>query len=262
MRLTNTPFRLVHAAALTLVLAGTSTVALAQNVFDDFSSGNDNAWLRVDAPGITFGRPSSYAVTGGAYRIGTPANSAGFAAYSFRPDAVAIDSQISVDILNWDPNVGTFAAITGRAFQNAQGGLQYYTVAFLSRSITYPGQSNLAIYRDNGDGTIDSLAGTDPFALATPGQSFRLVMTLSGATISGEIFDLATGSSIRSQSFTDTSSRAILGPGGPGLAVATFTPTGANEATFATFDNFRVIPAPGAAAMLALGGLLASRRRR
>jgi hypothetical protein len=247
-------------AVLLLAAAGTSS-ARAQNVFDDFSSGNDNAWLRVDAPAIVFGTPSSYTVTGGGYRIGTPANALGRSAYSFRLDGIAVDSQISVDILNWNPDVGTAAAISARAFQNAAGNLQYYTLAFLSESITYPGRSNLGLYRFNGDGTSTLLTGNAPFTKVTAGQSLRMVMTLTGRNITGEIFDIATGTSLSSQNFKDNSSRAILGPGAPGLEVATFTPSG-NEATYATFDNFRVVPGPGAASLIGVGGLLVARRRR
>ena len=235
--------------------------AHAQNIFDDFSSGNDSAWLRVDGPEIVFGTPSSYSVSGGTYRIGTPANSLGISAYSFRADAVAIDSQISVDIVDWDPNVGTAASITARASVNAAGNLQYYTLSFLSESMTFPGQSNLALYRANAGGPLDLLTGNSPFPKVAPGRSVRLVMTLLGAEITGEIFDLQTGASLSYQRFVDTSPMAILGPGAPGLDVATFTPT-ATEPTYATFDNFRVVPSPGAAAVFGLGALFAARRRR
>lgn len=253
--------RSTAAVTAMLIVSGIAATAQAQNVFDDFSSGNDNAWFHVDAPAIVLGRPSSYAVTGGAYRIGTPANSFGLSAYSFRADGTAADYQISVDVLNWDPNVGTAAAITARAFQNSAGNLQCYTLGFLSQSVTSPGISNLGLYRVNGDGTSNLLAGDSPFAKVAAGQSVRLVMTLIGAEITGEVFDLATGTSLRRHKVTDDSSRAILGPGAPGLEVATFTPS-RTEPTYATFDNFRVIPGPGSASLIAMGDLLAARGRR
>jgi MYXO-CTERM domain-containing protein len=58
---------------------------------------------------------------------------------------------------------------------------------------------------------------------------------------------------------------AISGIGLPGI-FTTPNPGNLGAPTFGpadvTFDNFRVVPAPGSTAVLALAGLLARRRRR
>ncbi len=58
--------------ALLMSSALTASPSLAQNVYDDFSSGNDNAWTRIDAPGLFLGIPSTYSVENGGYRLRGP----------------------------------------------------------------------------------------------------------------------------------------------------------------------------------------------
>jgi hypothetical protein len=115
-------------AMLLITPALTAAPALAQNVFDDFSSGNDNAWTRIDSPGLALGLPSTYSVEGGGYRLRGPVypnNGFIYPTASVRADGAAADSQISVDVVNWNTDVHLVAAIGARVQQPSPSAFQF-----------------------------------------------------------------------------------------------------------------------------------------
>lgn len=263
MRRPPTPSRpLIAAVASILAVAA---AAHAQSVFDDFSSGNDNAWTRIDATGIYAGAPSTYSVTSGQYRIQQPAYNPVFGTLpvgSHRVDGFALNSQISVDVADWSDNTNNVITISSRLSQPTASTFQFYTLSFFPTSGAGDGSSlsNLRIDRWNANLTIDSVTpfSTEAFPRVSNAGTYRLVFTLMGASLTGQLFDISGTSPllIKTVGATDTNP---LGPGIPGLGV--YGNGGAGPAD-ATFDNFRVVPAPGAAALLSIGGLLAARRRR
>ncbi len=263
------------AAAASFAIVATAS---AQNVFDDFSSGNDNAWSRIDGPALFGLGSSTYSVASGAYTLTTPAYpNFGVAAStaSVRPDGAAVNSQISVDVLGFTgvPVI----SINARGTQAPSGGFSYYSLSFFPISLaTGPNgeaRSNFRIDRFNADpanpgiSTVTNLTSFDAnaFPAVNPLNTFRMIFTVEGNTLSASLFDLtaSSGSALISLSVNDNSSAALLGPGLPSLSVFS---NANNPPSFpsvsATFDNFRVVPAPGAAAALCAGVLFAGRRRR
>jgi hypothetical protein len=137
-------------AASMLILAVGVTPALAQNVFDDFTSGNDDAWTRVDAPGLFLGIPSTYSVENGGYRLRGPVYpnvGLNLPTASLRVDGAAADSQIGVDLVHWDAGLTQSASIAARVQQVAPTAFQFYSLTFFPASNAGPGFSNFRIDR-------------------------------------------------------------------------------------------------------------------
>jgi hypothetical protein len=91
---------------------------------------------------------------------------------------------------------------------------------------------------------------------------YRMNLTVEGNVVSASLFNLSQNpiSPLLTLSAIDD---APLGAGISGVRLASNTGDAMQVfATGATFDNFRVIPAPGAAALLGMAGTLAARRRR
>lgn len=246
--------------------------ASAVDVFDDFSSGNDNAWTHLDYPNLFLGIPSSYTVANGQYRIAAPSYpniQAFLPAVSTRVDTLATDSRISVDITDWNDATNNTMRVYARGVQFASGATQYYSLAFFPTSAAGPGLSNFRVERGNADGTVDLLTPLEAtvFPIVDPTHIYQMAFTLEGPYLRGDLFDLTTNPSapLRTLLVTDSGPRALLGPGTVSLGVGAnivFPNAPVIPGAAATFDNFRVIPAPSAAALLGLGGLLAARRRR
>jgi hypothetical protein len=256
---------------MSIALASVCAPAVhAQYVFDDFSSGNDSAWTRIDAPGIFVGIPSTYSVTDEQYRLQGPVYPTAAGALptaSFRGDGLADNSQVSVDVNDWSDASNQAIAVTGRGQQVAPTAFQFYALVFFPVSNVGPGLSNFRIDRWNADGSIDSLTANAAFPIVDPSHTFRMVLTLDGAHLRGDLFNLSLDplTPFRSISVNDSGSGAISGLGLPGImtypnpADISLPAVGPADATF---DNFRVIPAPGAAAMLGGVAQAALRRRR
>ncbi len=257
-------------AALLMTSALTAAPALAQNVFDDFSSGNDSAWTRIDAPGLFLGVPSTYSVENGGYRLRGPVYpNIGLIlpTASLRVDGAAADSQISVDLIDWDESLTQTASVAARLQQTGPTAFQFYSLRFFPRSITAPGLSNFRIDRWNADGSVNSLTANLLFPQVNPDHDFRLVFTVEGSTLRGDLFNLTLDplNAFQTISVVDSGPLSISGVGLPGI-FTTPNPADVGAPTFGpadvTFDNFRVVPAPGAAAMVVVAGLFAGRRRR
>jgi hypothetical protein len=256
----------------TLLITSTLTAApaLAQNVFDDFSSGNDNAWTRIDSPGLFLGLPSTYSVEGGGYRLRGPVYpnvGAAFPTGSVRADGAAADSQISADVVNWSMASNQSAALVARLQQPSPSTFQFYSLVFFPVSNAGPGLSNFRIDRWNADGSVDNLTPNLPFPQVNPNHDFRLVFTVEGSSLRGDLFNLTVDplNAFQTISVVDSGPSAISGVGLPGIYTLP-NPPDIGAPTFGpadvTFDNFRVVPAPGAAALLGMAGALAARRRR
>lgn len=257
------------AAVLTIAAAGW-TPTLAQNVFDDFSSGNDNAWTRIDAPGLFLGIPSTYSVQNGAYRLQGPTYpniGLNLPTASVRIDGAAADSQISVDLIDWDQSMTQNASVVARLQQTSPASFQFYALTFFPVSNAAPGLSNFRIDRWNADGSVDNLTSNLLFPQVNPDHDFRLVFTVEGSWLRGDLFNLTLDplNSFQTIGVIDSSPLAISGVGIPGI-FTTPNPADINAPTFGPadvrFDNFRVVPAPGSAGIIAVVGLLAGRRRR
>lgn len=257
-------------AALLMSSALMAAPALAQNVFDDFSSGNDNAWIRIDAPALFFGTPSTYSVENSGYRLRGPVYpNVGLSVptASLRTGSAAADSQISVDVVDWGQSQNQTASLAARVQEVSPGAFQFYALTFFPISTAGPGLSNFRIDRWNADTSIDNLTSNLLFPQVDPTHDFRLVFTIDGSSLRGDLFNLSLDplNPFQSISVNDNAPAALSGVGLAGL-LTNPNPLDISAPTFgpadATFDNFRVVPVPGAAATLTLVGLLAGRRRR
>lgn len=256
------------AALAALVLLGVGASAHAQNVFDDFSSGNDNAWTRSDATGNFAGVPATFSVTNGAYRLQQPAYNPAFGTVpigSFRADSFAASSQLSVDVPDWNDATNNVIALSARLSQPTASTFQFYMLSFFPTSgAGTPANpaSNLRIDRWNPDFSVTNITAfsSNAFPRVSNTDVYRMVFTLEGTSLLGQLYNISGASPVlitSVQAIDSGPSSLSIGVGGIGLYA-----NGTAGPADATFDNFRVVPAPGAAAMLGLAGLFAARRRR
>ena len=146
-------------------------------------------------------------------------------------------------------------------------GEQFYALTFFPVSTAGPGLSNFRIDRWNADTSIDNLTSNLLFPQVDPTHDFRLVFTIDGSSLRGDLYNLTLDplNPFQSISVIDNAPAAITGVGLAGL-LTNPNPPDINTPTFGpadvTFDNFRVVPAPGALAVISMAGVLISRRRR
>ncbi len=172
-----------------------------------------------------------------------------------------------MDLIDWNENLTQTASVAARVQQTGPTTFQFYTMTFFPVSNAGPGLSNFRIDRWNADGSVDNLTSNLLFPRVNPDHDFRLVFTVEGSSLRGDLFNLTLDplNAFQTIHAIDAGPHAISGVGLPGL-FTTPNPPDIGAPTFGpadvTFDNFRVVPAPGAAAMLAVAGLLSGRRRR
>lgn len=258
--------RLVALAAACAV----STPALAQNVFDDFSSGNDNAWTRIDGLAQSGGPASTFSVQNGWYSISSPAFSQRPTIpfiMSVRLDSAGLDTTTSIDVTGFvgSPSI----QLISRGSQTASGAFEFYELSFLPFSGVGPGYSNLNIRRWNQSGPglssptlLTSLSGNAFLNQIVPGDVYRMSLTAEGASVSASLYNL-TQNPLTPLLTISAIDFAPLGSGVSGIRIISNAGDASQVfATGASFDNFRVVPAPGAAVLLGSAGLCVGRRRR
>jgi len=245
-----------------VVLGIFSQVSLAQSYTDNFDDGDDAGWTRYQ-PLAPFGAGGTYTFPSGGYRIQAPPSpNVGVLGVS-RVGAIApvsantdVNFDLSVDLLSLG---GSPDQSYGLAFNGREAGLgttDGYIFYFLTDSTRTIGR---AIFNriDNELGTPLGTAVTFPM---TPDMQFHLRVVGTGSSFRGEIYDVAEPNTLLG--FTEITD-STYGSGQTGLFVTGRTiPDVLNPPLDATFDNFRIIPAPGSVVLLGLAGLLARRRRR
>lgn len=238
------------------VLAIISLPVVAQEF--DFNSGNDAGLTRYD-PLSGFGLGATYSFPGGdTYRIQAPSTApltgtvgpARAGAYS----GVSYDDfTVSVDLVDWDAGLGQGIGLLGRGNNIGLGTSDGYVFFY------FPAFQQVAINRIDNESATVLPSPENPLVALNPALDYRLVFTGQGAALEGRIFAL---SDLSTPLVTVTATDATYGSGFGGVLVAG-TLAAPASATDATFDNLRVVPEPGALALLAAGGglLLALRRR-
>ncbi len=231
-----------------------SLVALAaahaqgQLVSDDFSSGNDNAWRRLDGAGIWGGAPSTYTVTNRAYRIQTQAYPQPIAYFtsSFRDDALTVDSEVSVDIVGWNNALRQNMQVLLRASPFNPDAFQYqgYFCTLTNRDNGSGTVAYFTINRISYGGAFETLALTTfPTSQLTTSHVYRIEFAAIGRGLTGRLIDMTVnpGVALHSLQATDNSELYIESSGVPGVGVwSNQVLNGSYRPTDVTFDNFSV----------------------
>jgi len=214
----------------------------AQSLTDDFNDGNDTGWTRYD-PLAGFGLTATYSFPSGGYRLQTTyltgmAQNPGRAGSVVGP--VLSDFYITVDAVNWDPNVRQSFGVLGRI---GTPGLQMttgYAFTWDRGNPTSSTAGDVDISRITGEAPAEvpvtvitnAYAVNDSFRL-TNGHSYRFVFLGRGSTLEGRIFELPDLTNpklvVRGTDTTYPSGRC-------GLVV--FDNSGGQGQTDATFDNW------------------------
>lgn len=252
---------LVAAAACLLATAP----AHAQNVFDDFDDGNDNGWTRYQ-PLSAFGFGGTYSFPSGAYRMQAAAspNPAALGVQrvgSLLTGVAVTDFSASVDITGWNDASTTGIGIFARLQQVGLGTTDGY---YLHVNLGGAGTPEIVLDRLTNEAASLPSPAAAPLPAIGQGTALRLTLEGIGSQLVGRVFRLSDlGTPLATISYNDANPYAsgAIGIGTTGL-IASSTGIPINSPLDATFDNFRLVPAPGAAALLGLAGLVASRRRR
>ncbi len=248
--------------AAAMVLAVFGATAHAQNFFDEFSSNNDSGYVRSQ-PLSPFGAGGSFTYSNGGYRIQGPASPApaqlGVQRLAISPSGVSVtDFSMSIDIIDWNTanltGIGLFARVRESGLGTTDG---YY--AHLNIGGSTPSQ----LVIDRIDNEAPAGVAFSGALSVDQGQDYRLTFSGVGGSLSLSLFslsDLLTPiASLNGVDNTYATGTVAFGTTGLfNLDTGLFS----NAPVDATFDNFRVVPTPGAAAILGFGGLLAARRRR
>ncbi len=238
--------RLNLLAAVACSLA-TSAATMAQSTFDDFSSGTDTAWTRIDGPMLGLGVPSTYSVVNHAYRLQGPAYPSTdlLPTTSFRADCDGLNMRITTDITSYNDALKQNMSIGARLSLSPSGIYRFYDFAFTNHGFNFPTNAVLSIYRWNGDGSATDVAFlTFPANSINPAHDLRLEFILDGNDLTGNLYDLTISDSVpvRSVHAVDSSPLALMEPGWPGVMVSSndFRPNA--RPTDVTYDNFSVTP--------------------
>lgn len=259
------PVRSLVAVGAVVTLAG----AAHAQIIDDFSSGSDARYTHFD-PLAAFGAGGTWSFPPGAYRMQAPASPdpAGLGAqrifsYADPLDPVGFESNVFLDIVDWNPAVRTTIGMYRTLSDVGVGTTDGY---FFGIVVGGGGPSQIAIYRIEDEVVTLSVSETVPEL--TPDHDYR--MTIAGMPGTAEmgpvlLFDLA-------NLHTPLGTTRLVDPnppvGGQLMGIGTFGPFDPGSGTFldapldATFDNFIAVPAPGAAALGVLAFAFTSRRRR
>ncbi len=229
------------------------TSGSAVTVFDDFNDGNDTGWTR-SSPLAGFGGGGVFTFPSGGYSIAAPASPNPLAlgpgrAASLRNDVSQTQFEVYADLVDWDTTkpamvMGVLARVSSFGLGTTNGyGLVYTNGTLLMTRITAEAGTTIA---------------TTPVAISIA-NDYRIRFTGDGASLAGELYDLAAPSvPIASVSFTD----AAYATGVPGVFVYDGSGAGNTTAT-ATFDNFSAsVPEPSGVLACLLGATLCFKSRR
>ncbi|MGD9688894.1 MAG: hypothetical protein AB7K52_01940 [Phycisphaerales bacterium] len=228
------------------------------DVIEDWSSGNDAAWSRLDflssPPGPVNLGGSSYTVAGGTYTI---ASNSPLPALPSQLGAVSVFGPSIVSNAFSNGTLSTTVRIndsTTEAFLIARGNLalgNYYNMNIgASRGGVF-----LSINVFSGFTSGASLGNVNIPAIM-PGTDYNVAFTFEGSALSGKVWPVGAPEPMAPQiSILD----ATYSAGAVGLGVSTFFNT--QGPISATYGPVSFIPGPGTAALAGLA-LLSSRRRR
>lgn len=234
------------AAAASVAFAASTT--LAAPFFDNFDSGSLDAW----APPVVQGNvtnPSVSAATGSLRMRGvSSASSPGFIALplaSSTADASLYqDGTVGFDVDIDDRSQAVFGARVSFATESS---VQF---AVINRPSGALDQFGIFIAVNN------SFVASSTADLLFDAASLRIDASWIGDQLALTITDRV---SLETQSISLTDA-SLLSGGEVGLGV--YNSSATTSSLGATFDNFSIVPAPGGVALLSVGCLVASRRRR
>ena len=260
------PFRSFSALAFfPLALLLGVTVAQAQTIIDDFNTGSDSAWTRVDPLGnATYSFPA-----GNTYRIQAPISpspgTVGAArAGAIREDATFGDFDITVDLVGWDNSSSTHQSIgivarVGDVGAGTTDGYFFHYDPFGSNG--HPG-----LWIETITDEAPSSINFQQIAALDPALGYRLEFSGTGDNLTGRVYALSDLSTVL---YEIDAIDSTYTSGYAGLLVADQgrLQTG-NQSADATFDNFSVTAVPEPSASVLIGGVAAGvsalyfRRRR
>ena len=223
--------RLVSApAALALACALLAPAAQAQT--DNFNDGNDNGWTHYDPlGGLGAGPRGVFSVVNGAYRIQalaspSPAGAGPGRVAGLRSDVTYSRFYITVDVVNWNPNLNQSFGILARINTPGLGTTAGYAFTYQTSG------------HDVQISSITAEAPTDvsPTVSVTlnPTNRYRFVLEGNGAQLVGRVYlasDLSTPLAVAS------GNNSLYGSGIAGLLVYDAS-SGGNATADATFDNY------------------------
>jgi hypothetical protein len=271
----NTKRKLVLGGAVAAVSLLVSPVLQAQPYSDNWNDGsaidaNPLYWVQTGSSGTkTWTFPVNPADSTLAYKLnrttagtimsllGNPAAPGGL-----QPAPTFVQQ---VDVIDWDnnPAYGTAFGLVGRLDAVTSTGY-----GLLIRNPTGGSATSFRINRFDPGGILTAIATGNFVTPITPAGDYRLVFSAQGTTLTGQIFDNATGLPVPLSGGTGvsgdgsyisvTDSTYTTGMYGVGALYVN------NNAVTATFDNYMmVVPEPSALALAGLGlaSLLTFRRR-
>lgn len=248
--------RVIMATTLATGIGSVSAAVLDQ---DDFNDGDDAGWQRFD-PFAGFGAPGAWTLTGGTYRLESPASPMPTVlgpsrAGSIRSGTAYGDARVAVDLVNWDTShdqaFGLLARLTDVGLGTTDGYAMTYNI----------GSQEITITRIDNEAAVNL---TETAVTILPGNSYRLEFELVGSKLTGRAYNLTNlALPLAVVTWDDTTYSAGL----PGLVVFDNTSTNGSPNTLGargTFDNFEVssVPEPSSAAVIALVVPALARRRR
>ncbi len=161
---------------------GLCHVACAQS--DNFDDGNDTGWLHY-SPLTEFGAGAAFTFPNGGYQIAAPGSPAPDLlgvqrAGSLRPETIYTRLRASVEIEGWDNGVNQSLGLIARVSKLGLGTTQAYTYNYN----TFSGYHQLNLVANEAP---EREVNESPFKI-DPTQRYRLVFTLVGAKLLGQMY--------------------------------------------------------------------------